>query len=257
MSTTARLRASSRGKSASAQRAMPARAPSALSKASPRASAQSSAVWWSSMCRSPRHRRARSKRENLLSAVSMWSRKPRPVSTCAFPVPSRSMVQEIWVSLVSRVTVAVRRPLWAPAGPAAPFANRGRFLAAPPPSPSSPVGGGGSSSSSSARPHSTTLTAPQAIMAEAILQPSKLLPSAARAIWWLYSLAWVSGSSTPTPWAPAATPAATSSGVSPTINALAASATPSLRKASATGKGSGLGGPSSMHTHASNRPASP
>lgn len=52
-----------------------------LSKASPRAMAQSSAVWWSSMWRSPLHISFKSKWPCLAIACSMWSRNPSPVST--------------------------------------------------------------------------------------------------------------------------------------------------------------------------------
>ena len=38
----------------------------------------------------------------------MWSRKPTPVRTSAWPVPSRSSVSSIFVSAVWRRMVAVR-----------------------------------------------------------------------------------------------------------------------------------------------------
>ena len=42
------------------------------------------------------------------NATSMWSRKGRPVANFVEPVPSRLRLTPIWVSLVLRVTAAVR-----------------------------------------------------------------------------------------------------------------------------------------------------
>lgn len=93
---------------------------------------ESSALWWSSMCRSPRQRRRRLHPACLDMACSMWSRKPIPVSTsmvwereacaawdlestsvsgldCSRDPPSRFRTSWIFVSFVSRLRVAVRR----------------------------------------------------------------------------------------------------------------------------------------------------
>src|SRR5947208_3398629 len=102
-STTARASASSSGAYAQPNRFTPRRSPSARSSAWPSASAQSSAVWWSSTWRSPSHASVTSNRAWRLSASSKWSRKPRPVFTSALPVPSRVSVTVIDVSRVARL----------------------------------------------------------------------------------------------------------------------------------------------------------
>jgi hypothetical protein len=61
---------------------MPRLSPSASRRAWPIASAVSSTVWCSSMCRSPSVETASAKPPCLPSCSSMWSKKPRPVLAC-------------------------------------------------------------------------------------------------------------------------------------------------------------------------------
>ena len=82
-STTAWARASSNGTSASPKRLIPRLSPRACRMAWPRAMAVSSTVWWPSMCQSPVLSTPRSISECLANAVSMWSKNPTPVETCA------------------------------------------------------------------------------------------------------------------------------------------------------------------------------
>ena len=49
----------------------------------------SSTVWCWSTCRSPAALTVRSIAACLASSVSMWSKKPTPVSICDWPEPSR------------------------------------------------------------------------------------------------------------------------------------------------------------------------
>mmetsp|Transcript_84030 Transcript_84030/g.163289 ORF Transcript_84030/g.163289 Transcript_84030/m.163289 type:complete len:344 (+) Transcript_84030:268-1299(+) len=246
MSTTARLNAPSRGHTAVPNRAMPLRSPSALSNASPKASAQSSAVWWSSMCRSPLHCSCKSKRPCFASCSSMWSKNPMPVDTeHEEPVPSRLISQLMDVSLVAREHFPTRDGLL-PALPTS-FA---RFEEGPS-LPCSPTvdDTGGSQSRRPARPGGSTTAAPHAVKAAPMSTVVGVgsTPRTARA--------WPSGVRTPTPTQPALTPATMSSGVSPTMSASPAAeeGMPSPSRASRTGVGSGLGGPSSMQTQISKR----
>ena len=87
---------------------MPALSPSACLSACPSVMPMSSTVWWSSMCKSPRQVMSRSIRLWRLIWSSMCSRKGTPVSNRLWPVPSRLMDTVIWVSLVWRLTVALR-----------------------------------------------------------------------------------------------------------------------------------------------------
>ena len=108
---------------------------SILVRTCPKAINVSSAVWWSSMCRSPLVRNRRLQPPCFARACSMWSRKPMPVSTliccdfddcdaCSLPSPlvsasstagnappSRLSDNWIFVSFVSRLIVAERMRL--------------------------------------------------------------------------------------------------------------------------------------------------
>ena len=68
----------------------------------------SSTLWCMSMCRSPSQRTVRSMAECLEKLSSIWSKNPIPVWMSDFPVPSRPTVTVMSVSLVLRLTVAVR-----------------------------------------------------------------------------------------------------------------------------------------------------
>ena len=112
-STTARDKDSSRGAKPVPKRLTPRISPSAFLNAWPSAIAQSSAVWWSSMYRSPRHCSSRDRPPCLASACSMWSRKPRPVDTWIFCGASTGCVSSaidtsICVSFVRRSSDATR-----------------------------------------------------------------------------------------------------------------------------------------------------
>src|SRR6185295_12232295 len=87
---------------------MPFLSPMALATACPRVMPMSSTVWWPSMCRSPSALMARSTRPWRATWSSMWSRKGTPVASSARPAPSRSMDTVMRVSLVLRVTSALR-----------------------------------------------------------------------------------------------------------------------------------------------------
>ena len=100
------------GIAASPKRPMPRLSPSASRMAWPITMPTSSTVWWSSTQVSPFARTVRSHSEWRPSALSMWSKKPTPVSTSQAPLPSRSIVTLMSVSLVLRSTVArlIARP---------------------------------------------------------------------------------------------------------------------------------------------------
>ncbi len=68
----------------------------------------SSTVWCMSMCRSPLASTLMSNPPWRAKLSSMWSKKPMPVAIVDAPRPSRSSVTRILVSLVSRMTEAVR-----------------------------------------------------------------------------------------------------------------------------------------------------
>ena len=87
---------------------MPARSPSAWARAWPSTMPVSSTVWWPSTCRSPRASTVRSSRPWRARASSMWSKKPIPVFTRASPLPSRFTRTWRSVSLVLRVSSAIR-----------------------------------------------------------------------------------------------------------------------------------------------------
>mmetsp|Transcript_24271 Transcript_24271/g.71276 ORF Transcript_24271/g.71276 Transcript_24271/m.71276 type:complete len:341 (-) Transcript_24271:248-1270(-) len=236
MSTTTRLKASSRGQTASPKREMLFLWPRAWSSVSPRQIAQSSAVWWSSMCRSPLQTSVMSMRECLESCWIMWSRNPSPVVTSDFPEPSMFTEHAIVVSLVLRDTSATRR---------SPFSTRGRFAdGADAAAAAAPSSCRGNISRRPASPGSRTRSAPEDKSTGSIFLDVVEIPRVLRAA--------SSGVSTPTARTPLFTADTTSSGVSPTITA-SPGETPSLLSASCTGKGSGLAGPSSMHTQARKR----
>ncbi|ETM98050.1 hypothetical protein PPTG_24745, partial [Phytophthora nicotianae INRA-310] len=192
ISTIARDRASSSGTQADPKRAIPARSPSATSKASPSVSAQSSVVWWSSIHVSPLQSSSKSKRLCLARAVSMWSKKPMPELTLDLPVPSSDSLTLIDVSLVTREILASRTPLFP--------LTVGALLA---------VGTAGTRSSSSPSPGVSTTEAPTC---------SNTLPIAA-GVCSRIDLAYVCGVKTPYATAPALRPAMMSSTVSPTMAA--------------------------------------
>src|SRR5262244_1807891 len=74
------------------------------------------------MCRSPLALTVRSMREWRARRSSIWSRKPMPVAIDDVPLPSRSTATSTSVSLVARLTLALRMP----AGPRARALYQGR-----------------------------------------------------------------------------------------------------------------------------------
>mmetsp|Transcript_5890 Transcript_5890/g.8772 ORF Transcript_5890/g.8772 Transcript_5890/m.8772 type:complete len:221 (+) Transcript_5890:335-997(+) len=220
MSTTTRDSASSSGHSAEANRLMFCRLPSAKSKASPRANAQSSAVWWSSMCKSPLQVSWMSKRPCLASCEIMWSRNPSPVCTSHTPLPSKCTVTSILVSLVLRCTSPLLK------------------------TPCGTKGAAGMMSSSWLRPHRITPSAWAASRHVVMSSGGRTSPSV--------TLASSSGVRTPHAKVPPDLPALISSGVSPIINALQGS-TPNFLQAINTPVGLGLAGASSIHMQILNK----
>jgi len=73
----------------------------------------SSVLWCASTCRSPWQLSCKAVPLWVANAVSMWSKKPMPVSTAGAAARSRSQLRLISVSLVRRSTWALR--LMAPA----------------------------------------------------------------------------------------------------------------------------------------------
>src|SRR6185503_6645146 len=93
---------------------MPALSPSALAKAWPNVMPMSSTVWCASMCRSPFAEISRSNTPWRATCSSMWSRKGTPVAIFDLPFPSRLSLTPIFVSLVLRVTSALRMAVFTP-----------------------------------------------------------------------------------------------------------------------------------------------
>src|SRR3990172_9373976 len=87
---------------------MPALSPSALANAWPSVMPRSSTVWWASMCRSPVASTVRSIRPWRATCSSMCSRNGMPILSAQRPSPSRFTPTVICVSLVLRVTLALR-----------------------------------------------------------------------------------------------------------------------------------------------------
>src|SRR5689334_12418017 len=76
----------------------------------------SSTVWCASMCKSPFATISRSNTPWRATWSSIWSRKPMPVAMLALPFPSRLSLTTICVSLVLRLTSALRMTVLTPAG---------------------------------------------------------------------------------------------------------------------------------------------
>ena len=89
---------------------MPRLSPSASRSAAPRARAQSSTVWCSSICRSPLHSRLQREAAVPRDLLQHVIEEPKPVATSRGPSRDRSSSTPTSVSLVLRWTLARAAP---------------------------------------------------------------------------------------------------------------------------------------------------